>query len=96
MNAKSAQRPEHEVVEEVSKWTVGLGTLTFALFPLALPILALTAVAIVPLLVPVLVLGLLAAIVALPIRAIRRMLKRPARRATPQVIDPTRSARSAS
>jgi hypothetical protein len=96
MNAKSTQRPEHEVVEEVSKWTVGLGILTFALFPLALPILALTAVALVPLLIPVLVLGLLAAIVALPIRVIRRLAKRPPRRAAGRVIDSTRTARSAS
>jgi hypothetical protein len=34
-----------EVVDEITKWTVGLGVITIALFPLAIPFLVLTAVA---------------------------------------------------
>ena len=66
----------NELVDEGSKWGVGLGILMFALFPLAVPILLLTAVALLPLLVPALVLGLLAAVLVLPVRAIRRLQKR--------------------
>jgi hypothetical protein len=49
MNSQST-----EVIDEVSKWTVGLGILTVALAPLSIPILVLTAAALIPLAVPVL------------------------------------------
>jgi hypothetical protein len=94
MNTQSIQRPEYETIEEISKWTVGLGTITFALFPLALPILALTAVALLPLLIPVLAVGLLVAIVALPVRLLRGGLRRLHRRRGGP-IEPARTARSA-
>jgi O-antigen/teichoic acid export membrane protein len=60
-----------DVADTLSDWTVGGGMITMALFPLALPIIALTAVALLPLVVPVLAIGLLAAVVALPILAAR-------------------------
>jgi hypothetical protein len=72
MNPELNPPSRAEVLEEVSKWTVGLGMVTMVLFPLALPIIALTAVALLPLVVPVLAVGLLAAVVVLPIRLIRR------------------------
>ena len=71
MSNESTARQRAEVIDEVSKWTVGAGILTVALAPLALPILALTAVALLPLLAPVLVIGLLAGVVYLPIRLVR-------------------------
>ena len=65
-----------EVIDEVSKWTVGLGILTVALAPLSIPILVLTAAALVPLAVPVLALGLVVAIVAVPVLLIRGLGRR--------------------
>jgi membrane protein implicated in regulation of membrane protease activity len=76
MNAESQAMKRAEVVDEVSKWGVGLGILIVALFPLSIPFLILTAVALLPLLVPVLALGLIAAIVALPAMLIRRIARR--------------------
>jgi hypothetical protein len=57
--------------QEFSNWAVGLGIVTVALFPLAIPIVVLTAVALLPLLVPVLALGLVAA----PVLLARRLLR---------------------
>jgi hypothetical protein len=74
MNAEAAARERAEVVDEVSKWTVGAGVLVVALAPLSLPILILTMVALVPLLVPVLALGLLA-VPFLLVRAVIRRLR---------------------
>jgi hypothetical protein len=76
MNNESTARKRAEVVDEVSKWTVGAGILTVALAPLALPILALTAVAVLPILLPVLAIGLIAGVVYLPITLIRRLSSR--------------------
>jgi hypothetical protein len=73
MNAESTSRSRAEVADEVSKWTVGLGIITFALFPLALPILILTAIAVLPLLLPALAVGLLIGVVAVPILAVRSL-----------------------
>ena len=61
-----------ELVSEVSDLGAGLGILTFALAPLALPALALTALAVVPLLIPVLAGALLAA----PVLLVRRLRAR--------------------
>jgi hypothetical protein len=76
MSNESTARQRAEVIDEVSKWTVGAGILTVALAPLALPILVLTAVALLPLLVPVLALGLLAGVLYLPIRVVRGIRRR--------------------
>jgi hypothetical protein len=68
-----AARTRAEVSDEISKWTVGWGVVGMALFPLALPIVILTGVALLPLLVPLLALGLLAGVLALPIMLIRKL-----------------------
>jgi hypothetical protein len=76
MDAESTARKRAEVVDEVSKWTVGAGVLTVALAPLAIPILVLTAVALLPLLVPVLALALVGGVVYLPVRLVRGLRRR--------------------
>jgi hypothetical protein len=73
MNAEPAARARAEVADEISKWSVGLGIITFALFPLALPFLILTAVAVLPLLLPALAVGLLIGVAAVPILAVRSL-----------------------
>jgi uncharacterized membrane protein YhaH (DUF805 family) len=60
-----------EVMSELGAWMVGGGILTMMLFPFAVPILLLTAVALVPLLVPVVVLGIL----ALPVLGVRAAVR---------------------
>jgi hypothetical protein len=72
MNSEAA-RSRAEVADEVSKWTVGGGIVLVALFPLALPILILTAVAVLPLLVPLLAAGVVVAVIALPILLFRKL-----------------------
>jgi Flp pilus assembly protein TadB len=76
MNAESTARSRAEVADEVSKWTVGLGVISFALFPLSLPILILTAVAVLPLMLPALAVGLLIGMVGVPILAVRSLGRR--------------------
>jgi hypothetical protein len=71
MNAEPITPTRAEVIDEVSKWTIGPGIVLVALAPLALPILALTAVATIPLLLPVLAVGVLVGGVALTVRLVR-------------------------
>ena len=77
MNAESTARSRAEVTDEISKWTVGAGIITVALFPLAIPIVVLTAVALLPLLVPLAAIGLLAGVIAAPVMLVRRLRGRP-------------------
>ena len=70
-----------ELAEEASDWAVGAGIITLALFPLALPALALIGVLAIPLLVPALVVGLLVAVIVVPIRLARRLSRRAGRAA---------------
>jgi len=67
-----------DLADEASAWAVGGGILTMALFPLALPIILLTAAAAIPLLLVALAVGLVVAVVAAPILLLRR-LRRPVR-----------------
>jgi hypothetical protein len=60
-----------DLADEASAWAVGGGILTVALFPLALPIVLLTAAAALPLLLIPMALGLLVAAVALPVLLVR-------------------------
>jgi hypothetical protein len=86
---RNRDKAEHraEIVHEASKWNVGGGIVVMALFPLAIPILVLTAVAALPLVLIPLAGALAAAVVAVPVlllwglgrRAIRAL--RPARTA---------------
>jgi membrane protein implicated in regulation of membrane protease activity len=76
MNAESTAQKRAEVTDELSKWTVGAGIITVALFPLAIPIVVLTVVALLPLLVPLAAIGLLAGVVAAPVMLVRRLRSR--------------------
>jgi membrane protein implicated in regulation of membrane protease activity len=68
-------------VDGVSAALVGGGIVTMALFPLALPIIALTLVALLPLVVIGLALGLIAAVIVLPVLLIRHLVRQfPSRR----------------
>jgi PPOX class probable F420-dependent enzyme len=91
-------RQTTEVIDEASKWTVGLGIITLALAPLALPMLVLTAVALVALALPLIAVGLVAAIVAVPVLLIRRLRRRFIRRSRPATVPRARppSSRPAS
>jgi hypothetical protein len=74
IDEKASQRAE--VVDEISKWTVGAGILVVALAPLAIPFVVLTGVFLLPLLVPLVPLALIAGIVYLPIRLVRGLRRR--------------------
>jgi hypothetical protein len=76
MDIDEKARRRAEVVDEVSKWTVGAGILVVALAPLAIPILVLTGVALLPLLVPLVPIGLIAGLIYLPIRLVRSIRNR--------------------
>jgi hypothetical protein len=73
-----------ELLDEASGWLVGGGILTVALFPLAVPLIALTVVFALPLLLVPLALGLVAALVAAPILLVRTLGKRVFRALAPQ------------
>jgi membrane protein implicated in regulation of membrane protease activity len=75
MNDETARR-RAEVVDEVSKWTVGAGILMVALAPLAIPILVLTGVALLPLLIPAIPIALIAGVVYVPVKIFRRVRRR--------------------
>ncbi|MFL5906069.1 MAG: hypothetical protein ACJ75Z_00550 [Solirubrobacterales bacterium] len=76
MNTEERAFARAEVADEVSKWTVGAGVILVALFPLSLPILILTAVALLPLLLLAVPLLLVAALVAAPVALVRRRRRR--------------------
>jgi hypothetical protein len=65
--------PTGDMAQGAIAASVGGGILTMALFPLAIPLLVLTVVATLPLLVPLLAAGLVVAVVAVPIRLMRRL-----------------------
>jgi hypothetical protein len=70
------EKPRTDVVEGAVGALVGIGILILALFPLAIPLIALTAVALLPLLVPVLALALVAAVLAAQVALVRRLGRR--------------------
>lgn len=76
MSTQPATASYPELVDEASGWLVGGGILTIALFPLALPLLLLTAAVALPFLVIPLVGVLIVAVVAAPILLLRRLLRR--------------------
>jgi hypothetical protein len=80
-----------ELANELSTWAVGGGIITFALFPLALPIIALTAVALIPLAIPLVLLALVGGLAAAPVLAWRR-LRRSGRESRARRRGPERSA----
>jgi hypothetical protein len=64
-----------EAIDETSAWLVGGGIVTLALFPLALPGIALAVIAALPLLLVALVGGLVAALFVLPVRLARLVVR---------------------
>lgn len=83
MNTQPAYTRD-EVIEEFSKWGVGLGIVTMSLFTLSLPILILTLVALLPLVLPLIALGLVAAILAVPFLLVRSVLRAIRKRRAPK------------
>jgi membrane protein implicated in regulation of membrane protease activity len=75
-NRRSDSPSAVELGDTLTDWAVGGGIVTMALAPLAIPILALTAVALLPLLAPVVVIGVLAGVVALPVMLVRAVVRR--------------------
>ena len=68
-----------ELAEETSTWLVGGGVITLALFPLALPLIALLVISVLPLLIPVVAVAVLVAVVALPVALVRTVVRRASR-----------------
>ena len=85
MTTSSAPPSTADLVDGTLGLAAGLGILTMALFPLAIPVLALTAVALIPLLLIPLAAGLIAAPFLLLRRLFRQALfvRRERRRQTP-------------
>lgn len=75
-NRRSESPSPVEVADTLSDWAVGGGIVTMALFPLAIPFLMLTAVALLPLLAPVVALGVVVGVVALPVMIVRAVARR--------------------
>jgi hypothetical protein len=73
MSTSATPTTAAELAEEASAWAVGAGIITMALFPLALPIILLTAAAAVPLLLLSLAVALVVAVVAGPLLLLRRL-----------------------
>jgi hypothetical protein len=90
MSTKPTTATPDELAEEVAAWAVGGGILTMILFPLALPLILLTAAAAIPLLLVAVALGLVAAVVALPIALLRRLRGAGRFLAAPRAANPPR------
>lgn len=72
-----------DLAMEAATWAAGGGILTMALFPFALPLILLTAAALIPLLLLGLVVGVVAAVAAAPVLLARRLLRARRGRLTP-------------
>jgi hypothetical protein len=73
LNSATSAPRAIDFVDELSGWNVGAGVVVMALFPLALPLIALTAFALLPLLLPLLAVALVAAVVTVPVLVVRRL-----------------------
>jgi hypothetical protein len=76
MSTRPRTHTHPELLDELAAWLVGFGIVTAAVFPLALPIIALTVASLIPLVLVALAAGLLIAVVAAPILLVRRMFAR--------------------
>jgi membrane protein implicated in regulation of membrane protease activity len=76
MSSKATQHSTTEVLDTMSEFLVGGGILTMALFPLAIPIVALLIVAALPLLAVGAALAIVGAILAAPIVLVRALSRR--------------------
>ncbi len=73
MNPHHTTSTVGDVITGAAGWIVALGVLTMTLFPFAIPGLILTAAALAPLVLAAAVVGLMAALVAAPVMAVRRL-----------------------
>jgi hypothetical protein len=78
MASSSANPSSADLVDGTLGVAAGLGIVTMALFPLAIPILALTAVALIPLLIPLVLIPLAGGLIAVPFLLLRRLFRRAA------------------
>ena len=69
-----------DVITGAGEWVVALGLLTMTLFPFAIPGIVLVVAAVVPLVLLAVVVGLLAAVAAAPVMAVRALRRRAADR----------------
>jgi hypothetical protein len=76
MSTGSTTHSYPELVTEASGWLVGGGILTVAVFPLAVPLVALTALAVMPFVLVPIAVGLVTAVVAAPILLVRAVGRR--------------------
>ena len=77
--ASSSPNPSTaDLVDATLAVAAGVGIVTLALFPLAIPILALTAVPLVPLLIPPLLIPLAGGLIAAPFPLLRGLFRRAA------------------
>jgi membrane protein implicated in regulation of membrane protease activity len=76
MSNKATEHSSTEVLDTMSEFLVGGGVLTMALFPLAIPIIALLIVAALPLLAVGAALAIVGAILIAPVVLIRSLLRR--------------------
>ena len=88
MAGSSPHTSTADVVDGTLPVAVGLGIITLALFPLAIPALALTAVALIPLLIPLLLITLVWGLIVVPIVLLRRLLRRAALSVPPRRSEP--------
>ena len=94
--ANSSPTPStSDLVDGTLTVAAGVGIVTTSFLPLAIPMLALTAVALLPLLIPLLLIGLVGGLIAAPFLLLRRLLRRAAStRRDPLVSSTARSNRS--
>ena len=78
MTSSSSDSTTADLVEGTAAAAAGLGIITMMLFPLAIPVLALTAVALIPLLIPLLLIPLVGGLVAAPFLLLRRLVRQAA------------------
>lgn len=71
MSAKSDRESYIELFEGVMNGLAGLGLVTFVVFPLAIPVIALTAL----FAIPVVIGGVLVAVLAAPVLIVRRLVR---------------------
>ena len=76
MSNKSAEYPSTNLFDTVSDYLVGGGIVTMALFPLAVPVVALLIVALLPLLALGAVIAVIGAAIAGPVLLIRGLSRR--------------------
>jgi hypothetical protein len=90
MSTRATTPTAADLADVASAWAVGGGIITMALFPLALPILLLTAGAVIPLVLLGLAVALVVGVVAGPLLLLRRVRRRSRFPAARRVAEPGR------